>query len=154
MKQILFLVFIFSLTFLGCNTAKNQGSVAIKQGISGYTFETKGNQMPMKGAAQKMTKRVACSVLIYAPTTLAEVTPTKTAGLYDAILTKPITSVDTDSIGHFSVPLPVGKYSLFIKMGNQFYANSFDQFNNIALVEVLPGAFTEVKLTINKAATY
>ena len=60
MKQILFLVFIFSLTFLGCNTAKNQGSTAVKQGISGYIFETKGNQMPMKGDAQKMTKRVQC----------------------------------------------------------------------------------------------
>jgi hypothetical protein len=30
----------------------------------------------------------------------------------------------------------------------------FDQFNNIALFEVLPATFTEVKLTVNKAAAY
>lgn len=154
MKRFLFLVFIFSLTFFGCNTAKNQGSTAVKQGISGYIFETKGNQMPMKGAAQKMTKRLQCIVLIYEPTTISDVNSTKSAGIYDAIYTKQITSVDTDSSGYFSVPLPVGKYSLFIKMGNQFYANRFDQFNNIALFEVLPFAFTEVKLTIMKAASY
>ena len=154
MKLILFSVFIFSLTFLGCNTTKNQGSTAAKQGISGYTFETKGNQMPMKGDAQKMTKRVQSSVFIYAPTTIADVNPTKSAVIYEAIHTQQITSVDTDSNGHFSIQLPVGKYSVFIKLGNQYYANSFDQFNNIALFEVLPGTFTEVKLTINKAASY
>lgn len=154
MKLILFFVFILSLTFLGCNTAKNQSSTAVKQGISGYIFETKGNQMPMKGDAQKMTKRVQCTVLIYKPTTIADVNPTKSAGIYDAIHTQQITSINTDSSGYFSVPLPVGKYSLFIKMGNQFYANRYDQFNNIALFEVLPFAFTEVKLTIKQAASY
>jgi hypothetical protein len=154
MKLFLFLLIVFSLTFFGCYSRKNQDSNSLKQGISGYVLETKGNQMPMKGAAQKMTKRIRSTVLIYAPTSITDVNQTKSAGIYDSIHTKQIISVDTDSSGHFSIELPIGKYSLFIKMGNQFYANSFDQFNNIALFEVLPGAFTEVKLRINKAASY
>jgi hypothetical protein len=154
MKQNLFYLFILSLTFLGCSTTKTQPSANIMQGISGYVYEAKGNQMPMKGAPKKTPKSLQCTILVYEPTNIADVDPQTATTLYTKIRTKEVALVNTDSTGFFKIQLPIGKYSLFIKQGDQYFANMFDQFNNIALFEVLPATFTEVKLTVNKAAAY
>jgi hypothetical protein len=154
MKQNLFPLFILSLTFFGCSTTKTQPSVEITQGISGFVYEAKGNHMPMKGAPKNNPKTLQCTVLVYEPTNISDAEPQTPTPLYTLIRTKQVASVNTDSVGYFKIQLPVGKYSLFIKQGNQFFANSYDQFNNIALFEVRASSFTEVKLTVNKAATY
>lgn len=154
MKQKLFALFILSLTFLSCSTTKTQSSNTKQQGISGFVYEAKGNHMPMKGGPENKPKSLQATVLIYEPTNISNTEPQTPTNLYTMIRTKQVASVVTDSIGYFKIELPVGKYSLFIKQGNQFFANMFDQFNNIALYEVLPAQFTEVKLTLNKAAAY
>jgi hypothetical protein len=154
MKPILFLLFLPILTISGCSNSKISSSNLAKQGISGTVTETSGNQMPMKGAPKKMTKNIQCTVLVYEPTTIADTEPNETAAFYTAIHTKQIAAVETDSTGQFKVNLPIGKYSLFIKIGDRFYANLYDQFNQIALFEVLPNAYTAANLKLNRSATY
>ena len=162
MKQNLFTLFILSLTFLGCSTTKtqssatqNQPSTIALQGISGYVLYTTGNQMPMKGAViHKLLTPLQCTLVIFEPTNIRNTDPQTPTNIYTSIHTKQVASVNSDSTGFFKIQLPIGKYSLFIKQGDQFFANMFDQFNNIALFEVLPSKFTEVKLTVNKAAAY
>ncbi|MEI8073723.1 MAG: hypothetical protein WCH78_03165 [Bacteroidota bacterium] len=154
MKPILFLLFPLILTILGCSNTKISSSIIAKQGILGIVTETRGNQMPMKGAPQKMTKIIQCTVLVYEPTTISDTEPNETAAFYTAIHTKQIAAVDTDSTGEFKVNLPIGKYSLFIKMGDRFYANLYDQFNHIALFEVLPNGYTTANLKLIRSATY
>lgn len=154
MKQNLFSLFILSLTFLSCSTAKIKASKTKLQGISGFVYEAKGNHMPMKGAPENKPKSLQTTVLIYEPTNISNTEPNTPTTVYTLIHTKRVASVNTDSTGYFKIELPVGKYSLFIKQGNQFFANMYDQFNNIALFEVLPAQFTEVKLTVNIAAAY
>lgn len=154
MKQKLFSLFILSLTFIGCSTTKTQTATPTMQGISGFVFEAKGNQMPMKGAPKNTPKTLQCTILVYEPTNITNTDPQMLTNVYTLIHTKQVASVNTDSAGYFNIQLPIGKYSLFIQQGNRYYANLYDQFNNIALFEVLPSKFTEVKLTVNKAAAY
>lgn len=154
MKQFLFTVFIISLTFMACSTTKITHSDTLTQGISGYVVEARGNQMPMKGAPVNNPKGILATVLVYEPTNLLQVSRVNNSPLYTAIRTNLVATVVTDSTGFFFVVLPVGKYSLFIKKGEAFYANVFDQFNNISLYEVETGKYTTVKLTMSSDATY
>jgi hypothetical protein len=142
------------LSLSACFSTKKLSITSASQGIKGYVVENQGNRMPMKGIEQKISKGFACTVLIFEPTSLNETTPNNISNLYEIIHTKQVGLVDTDSSGHFKVDLPVGKYSLFIRLGNKYYTNLFNQFNQIGLFEVLPNKYTEANLIMNRGATY
>lgn len=110
--------------------------------------------MPMKGAAPVSGKPFITTVFIYEPTSLSQVQRTGTSPIYTAIRTKLVASVKTDSTGSFHIGLPVGSYSLFIKLGNGYYANLFDTGNHIALFKVEEGKITEANLVISSGAFY
>lgn len=154
MKHILFFLFAGCLTIIGCSSAKKANSSAITQGITGKVTEFTGNRMPMKDADPAVPKSVVTTVLVYEPTHISQVSRTGTAPVYTAIATRLVASVDTDSTGSFTVALPVGKYSLFIKQGTAFYANLFDTNNNIALFEVEEGKLTTANLTVSSKASF
>lgn len=149
-----FSLIIITTMLIACVSTKKLHITTSAQGINGYVIENQGNRMPMKGIQQKVSKGFTCTVLIFDSTSINETIPHNISNLYEKIQTKQIASVDTDSSGHFSIDLPAGKYSLFIKWGDKYYANLFNQFNQIALFEVIPQQYTEVKLTINRAATF
>jgi hypothetical protein len=150
----LFALIIITTTITACFSTKKLSITSASQGIKGYVFENQGNRMPMKGIEQKISKGFACTVLVFEPTSINETTPHNISNLYEIIHTKQVASVDTDSSGYFSVDLPVGEYSLFIRLGNKYYSNLFNQFNQIGLFEVLPDKYTEAKLIMNRGATY
>jgi hypothetical protein len=150
----LFPLIITTTILYACLSTKRVNITSPRQGISGYVIENRGNHMPMKGIEQKISKGFACTILIFEPTSLNETTPHNISNLYEIIHTKQVGLVDTDSSGHFTVDLPVGKYSLFIRLGNKFYSNLFNQFNQIGLFEVLPNKYTEANLIMNRGATY
>jgi len=158
MKHNLFILFLFCLTILACSSAKKANSStmppAISQGFTGRITELRGNQMPMKGAEPSVPKGIATTILIYEPTNISQVRRMGTGATYTAIATKLVASVDTDSTGNFSIALPVGSYSVFIKQGSQFYANLFDSNNNIALFTVEEGKLTAVNLSVSSGASF
>lgn len=139
---------------MSCTSSKMNKIVQLDQGISGTILEARGNRMPMKGVEAQPLKGIRSRVLIYDSTHLSQTTRSAASGLYTLINTRLVASVETDSTGKFSISLPAGKYSLFIKQGENFFANLFDQYNNIALFEVVQGRFTDAKLTLNIGATY
>jgi hypothetical protein len=147
-------IIIITTLLSACLFTKKLSITSASQGIKGYVFENQGNRMPMKGIEQKISKGFVCSIVVFEPTSINETNPHNISNVYEIINTKLVTSVDTDSSGYFSVDLPVGKYSLFIRLGNKYYANLFNQFNQIGIFEVLPNKYTEAKLTMNRAATY
>jgi hypothetical protein len=170
MKPNLFPLFVYCLTFLFFCTPKIKPTDKQDQGITGFVYTISGNQMPMKtilpsgkpsilpdgkktGDSSKL-KGIQSTIYIYTPTTIQQVIPSNASSLYTAINTPLVATVLTDSSGSFRITLPVGDYSLFLKLGDQFYANNFNQFNQIALVHVEAGRFTAVKLTLNNGATY
>ena len=127
---------------------------AINQGISGLVTAATGNQMPMKGADPMPPKGLAAIIYVYEQTNLSQVTKSNKTGIYTAIQTKRLATIQTDSIGAFRIALPVGKYSLFIKLRESYFANDFDQFNNICLIEVEAQKFTTARIVMNSTASY
>jgi hypothetical protein len=154
MKHILFFLFTISAGFIACSSSKKANSSIINQGITGYITEVIGNQMPMKDAPLPVGKGILTTVLVYEPTNISQVRRLGTSPVYTAISTKLVASVETDSTGGFTVALPAGSYSLFVKQGNQFYANLFDVNNNIALFTVEEGKLTKADLKISSRASY
>lgn len=154
MKRNLFFLFSILLLSGACSSAKKAARNAIKQGIQGTVTEPIGNQMPMKGSPPPVPRAVKTTVFIYEPTRLMDVQQIGGSPVYTAIRTKRVASVETDSTGAFQIALPVGSYSLFVKQGNQFYANLFDSQNRIALFEVEEGKLTIAKLSVSSQANF
>lgn len=142
------------MAILSCSSAKKAHSAVITQGITGRVTELTGNRMPMKDAEPVVPKPVMTTVYIYEPTHISQVTRTGTEPVYTAIATRLVASVETDSTGHFTVSLPVGSYSLFVKQGDRYYANLFDNNNNIALFTVEEGKLTHANLSVSNRASF
>lgn len=154
MRYILFIVTICCVVFLACSSAKKPKSSIPTQGITGRVTEASGNQMPMKGAPPANYKGILTTVCVYEPTNTRQVTQQGTAPLYTGISTKRVASATTDSLGNFTIDLPAGTYSVFVKLGEQYFANLFDTHNNISLVTVENGKLTKMDIVVNARAAY
>ena len=154
MFKILFGLSIIILIITACSSTKHFKNAMIKQGISGFIYEFKGNQMPMKGEEVAKPKGIITEIFIYGATNVSQVERVGTSAFYNEITTKLITSVISDSTGKFSVALPVGNYSIFIKIGKQFFANRFNEQNYINLYAVKEDEITEATINVNYAAFY
>jgi hypothetical protein len=154
MKHILFFLFAGGLLITGCSSSKKAKLSMITQGITGTVTEATGNQMPMQDAPRRLSKGILTTVFIYEPTNAKQVTQIGTSPVYTKISTKQVASVQTDSTGAFKVYLPAGSYSLFVKQGNLFVANLFDQNNNISVFTVEEGKLTEARMVVNTKAVY
>ena len=138
----------------GCSSTKHKKNTMITQGITGYVYEVSGNQMPMKGEDPQKPKGVSTTVFIYETTNISQVQRDGVSAFYKTISSKQITSVQSDSTGKFSIELPVGNYSLFVKINGKYYANRYNEKNDINLYNVEEGKVTDANMTINYAATY
>lgn len=154
MKQFLFILFVTCFIFFACSPGKKASSSTIKQGITGRITRERGNRMPMVDGPRGAAGGILTTVFVYMPTNISQVTRIGTSPIYTAINTTLVASVNTDSTGAFTLALPPGTYSVFIKREKQFYANLFDSNNNIALFTVEAGKLTKVNLTVNSSATY
>ena len=125
-----------------------------KCGIQGYVYELKGNQMPSPDEKRAPPKGIQTDVYIYELTSASQVTPGERAGFYKSVNSKLIRQVSTDEKGFFKVYLPVGKYSVFTKVGPAFYANMFDQENRIYPVEVKWKKMTDIVIKQDYNAAY
>lgn len=126
-----------------------------KGGIKGIIYLVKGNQMPSPGQPPTPREPLQTTLFIYELTNIDQVTRAEAhAPFYTAINTKLIKEIVSDSRGEFKVKLPPGQYSLFIKKEDRFYANLFDEKNNIAPVTVAKGKYTDVEVRADYDAVY
>ena len=140
---------------LGCSSAKTaQSNQKIQQGIEGHIYKITGNQMPMVGVPKAEPVGISTTLFIYQASNIKDVTQMDHSPFYQSISTALVTTVQSDSTGHFIVQLPAGSYSLFTKINNLFFANSFDANNNIALIHVEEGKLTIATIKLNGEATY
>lgn len=154
MRLILFFMAFGWVASVSCKTPQKAGKNQVKQGISGTVAEAVGNQMPRVGQAPPVPRPYPTTVFFYEPTNIRQVNQVESSPVFTAVYTKLVASVQTDSAGAFKQALPAGTYSVFVQVGQQFFANNFDLRNNISLVTVEPGKLTEVKIVVNNAATY
>lgn len=145
------------MIIIGCRPGKSPRpgtAQLVQEGITGFIYEESGNRMPMKGAEPQKPTGLSTTIYIYELANLEQVTRVDATPFYTAIRTRPVTTVHSDSTGAFTIRLAPGSYSLFIKQGDRFYANSFDANNNIAPVTVQKGRLSTVRLVVNPSAVY
>ncbi|AXY76964.1 carboxypeptidase regulatory-like domain-containing protein [Paraflavitalea soli] len=125
-----------------------------KEGLKGNIYRVQGNQMPAPGEPSTRPQPFQTTLYIYELTNASQVKNAAQASFYTAINTKFIKEVRSDKKGAFKIKLPPGQYSLFVKKDNLFYANVYDDKNNIAPVAVIKGQYTIVEVKADYGAIY
>lgn len=143
---------ILSLVMVLSGSCKPTRGQVDHQGITGKILWFEGNMMPGPGKKDTGGKPVQREIYIYQRTNMK--TATATDSFYKNIPSQLVKKVQSDALGHFSVQLPAGRYSLFTKEERGLFANRFDAEGNINPVEVKEGEFTPVTIEINYKATY
>ena len=151
MKQVLFCVFIVLLISVSCKTQK---AFTVQSGIEGTVTEETGNQMPMVGGSAGAPKAFKTTVYIYDSTNISKAKQVGTSPLFLSVNTRLVQKLDTDEAGRFSAALPAGTYSVFVLKGGAFFANQFDEKNNIGICRVEVGKQTHIQIKVNSDATY
>ncbi|MGN6294910.1 MAG: hypothetical protein ACTHMV_19320 [Chitinophagaceae bacterium] len=153
MKTYNFWVIPAIILGLASLTASNEAGCS-RTGIKGHVYLVKGNQMPSPDRKPSTPAGLETELYVYALTSIDQVKRVGITAFYSEVNTSLITTAKTDASGAFSVKLPPGTYSLFIKKGENYYANLFDDKNNIFPVEVVQGKMTEVEFKADYDAVY
>ena len=136
------------------SSCANRSKLAANQGIEGKVVFTTGNRMPSPDVVAPKPKGIKTTLYIYQLTNINQVNRQENSSFYRAINTTLVDNVESDSDGSFKINLPPGKYSLFVKKDTLFYANWFDENNNIAPVEVVADKMTKVEFKVDYNAVY
>jgi len=126
----------------------------LQQGIEGYVYRISGNQMPSPDAKPSKPRGIQTVLYIYQLTNINQVQRQGLSAFYRSIRTNYVAKVESDSTGYFKINLAPGKYSLFAKKDDLFFANWFDKDNNISPTEVLSEKFSKVEFRIDYDAVY
>jgi hypothetical protein len=154
MKPILFIFFIVLLSALSCSNSRQLTGQKIQQGIEGIVQIVKGDRMPSPDLPLAAPAGYATTIYIHQLTAASQLRKADKTGWYTSIPTPLVATVKTDSTGHFAVELPPGQYSIFVQYENGFYANWFNEKNQIGPAEVLENKVTKLKLLISAEATF
>ena len=141
---LLMLVLLSSSTVFFCK----------RGGIRGNIYRVQGNQMPSPDVPPPTPQPLQTTLYIYELTNISQVKKSAQASFYTSINSKAVKEVQSDKKGFFKVKLPPGQYSLFIKKDSLFYANLFDDKNNIAPITVKKGQYTTVDVKADYDAVY
>jgi hypothetical protein len=140
---------------VSCSSVKNSTPQRMpQQGIEGYVYRVSGNQMPSPDRKPVAPKGIKTTLYIYQLTNISQTIRQGQTAFYSSIKTKLISKIGTDSNGYFKISIGPGRYSLFTKKDELFFANWFDKDNNIAPAEVLPGKMTKIEFTVDYDAVY
>ncbi|HSF53272.1 MAG TPA: hypothetical protein VLA71_05945 [Algoriphagus sp.] len=154
MQRLLFILSILaaSILFTNCKPYKPEG-----QGITGTVTWLEGNQMPMvtesgKTAAKSGSKPIQRTLRIYPLIKFSDLKIEN--GLYTALAEKPVTEVETDESGKYSLQLSPGRYSVFVVEEGGLFANIFDGEGNVQPVTVKENEWTLLDIEVNYKAVY
>lgn len=154
MKMTIVLLACF-LTATCTNPPTQKLPKQIKQGISGQVIWLEGNLMPsidQPDANTRQGKPVVREIHVYK---LVNVKETESQdGFFIKVKGTPVKKSYSDASGNFSIPLPIGEYSVFVKEEQGLYANLFDGKYNVNPVVVNRNKITEIKLKIDYKAVY
>jgi hypothetical protein len=126
-------------------------AMAQRQGICGKVEWAEGNQMP--GVNKKnAVVGVEREIHIYKPVNRKSLRMRD--GLYPEISGQLIKVVKSSPDGTFTVKLPAGDYSVFVKEPSGFFANIFAGDGTLNPVTVKKREFVVFKITVNYKAVY
>jgi hypothetical protein len=139
--------------YLSGNLSYSQ-SIYDKQGIKGCVRLLTGNQMPSPGKLSGSRKGIPAVIYIYPLVTVSETEPSTKACFYKAVHASLVKVIKADSSGYFESLLDTGNYSLFIRIGDLFYACQTDQFNHLVPARVTSSRQTYVELLYKYNVTF
>lgn len=131
-----------------------RSQVTITEGIWGNVWLWKGNCMPGGSASGSVTP-VVCEVLVYEPTDISSCTSSEGEPGYTAIDSKLVAATTSNATGFFQMPVPPGRYSIFIKQGGHYRtAGAASGDGCMQPVAVVSGAVTKAQLDIDDGAYF
>lgn len=127
------------------------------QGIIGTITWIEGNQMPMmtedgKSDEKPSSTPIQRKVRVYPLIKFSDLKMED--GLFTGLAEKPITEVESDENGKYSIQLSPGRYSLFVVEENGLFANIFDGEGNVQPVTVKEDEWTLLDVVVNYKAVY
>jgi len=152
-KLVVILLFLSSAILLQhCKPYKPEG-----QGITGTVTWIEGNQMPTISdsadtASKSAVKPIQRTVRFYPLIQFEDLKVEN--GLYTAVAEKPITEVETDENGRYSVQLSPGRYSVFVVEEGGLFASIFDGEGNVQPVTVKENEWTLLDIEVNYKASF
>ena len=141
---------IIIIFFSSCYSLKPESN--IKQGLSGYIYAIRGNQMPGPGRLQSKGHGASRYLLIYEPTTIKNTSGARP--VFTHIKTRLIARAKSDSTGYYAITLPAGAYSVFIGEGKNFFAAESDANGVINPVKITDKTISHKDFSITLSATY
>jgi hypothetical protein len=150
---LLFLAVTTVFTFTQCKPYQPEG-----QGITGQVTWLEGNQMPTISESGKESQKepkgkpVKRTIRIYPLLKISDMSMDD--GLVKNLAAKPITEIESDETGKYSVQLSPGRYSVFTVEEGGLFANIFDGEGNVQPVTVKEGEWTLLDIVINYKAVY
>ena len=153
MQKFVLILFILGFaTVMGCKPYKPDG-----QGITGQVTWLEGNQMPMVTESgnpdpKSKPKPIKRKVRVYPLVKFSDLKLVD--GLFTGIAEKPLTEVETDGNGNYSISLSPGRYSVFIVEEGGLFANVFDGEGNVQPVTVKEGEWTLLDVVVNYKAVF
>lgn len=141
----------------------NENRVSIDQGIWGEVLFWEGNFMPIvyPDVSSGMISPVIRTIFIHEATkedqvewTYVEIEPCCGARFISRISTDLVAVTQSDELGFFEIELPAGRYSIFVSEYGYLYANLFNGYGYIFLVEVREGEVTGIQFDITYKACF
>lgn len=127
------------------------------QGLIGEVRWVEGNLMPTMGDTTYAERAIGIPIereLFIFKAVTDENTISAGGPFYKSIQSELVSKLRTSRKGEFKVSLPPGKYSVFVKEEDGFFANLFDGENYINPVTIHANIFTEIQILVNYKAFY
>ncbi len=145
-------ILFIGLILTSCKPYKPDG-----QGITGTITWIEGNQMPMMTEDGKADKKsgptpIKRNIRVYPLIKFSDLKMED--GLFTGLVEEPITEVESDKNGKYSIQLSPGRYSLFVVEENGLFANIFDGEGNVQPVTVKEDEWTLLDVVVNYKAVY
>lgn len=148
------LIMIFAASLIGAvvnNCQQNGQKSPMEEGLKGRVLWVEGNQMPGPGRYLSPGTPVVREIHIFKPASPSQV---KGQGsLFSDVTSEFVEKVMSDENGYFEIALPPGKYSVFVKEGDNFFASRMDNLHYNPVV-IQKGAVSEMQITVNYKAYY
>ena len=137
--------------FVLCVFFQCQSSRHAQQGVQGKVLWLEGNMMPGVGVDLPEGKAIEREIYFFEPTSTDQMTGS--GPLYDSVQSRLIKKIVSNEDGFFKVQLKEGKYSVFVKEKDQYYASVMDSqhFNPVV---VKPGEMAVITIKIDYKAYY
>ncbi|WP_158825160.1 carboxypeptidase-like regulatory domain-containing protein [Mucilaginibacter lacusdianchii] len=150
MNNIFKILSLLGCTLLvACAIQKNGSPTGTLQG---HIYNLSGNQMPGPGRPKSRGRGVVKDIYVYQATTTTQATGNMP--LFTKISSRLAAHTRSDSTGRYQVKLPAGKYSVFIKETNGYFAAEADGEGHLNPVIITNGQTTTRDVTITLNAVF